>query len=83
MLPLGFETVTELVTLTPPDLKVTVGVAMAFEEVKLKVTVSPTLALEVLELFEAIDTGLSVGVVFWKVTDVASVVEVTFVPAVP
>lgn len=39
----------------------TVGVEIGSEEVKLKVTVSAVLALAVLELLEAIETGLKVG----------------------
>lgn len=82
-LPEGLDIVGEFVTTTVPDLNTTVGVEIVFDEVKLNVTVSPTLALAGLELLEAIVTGLNVGVVFWKVTDVASVVDVTAVPAVP
>ena len=44
---------TEPATAAPPDLKVTVGVEIGSEAVKLKVTVSPVFALAVLELFEA------------------------------
>ena len=44
LLPDGLEIVGVAVTLTPPDLKVTVGVLIVVDDVKLKVTVSPTLA---------------------------------------
>ena len=44
LLPDGLDITGVAVTVTPPDLKVTVGVVMATLDVKLNVTVSPTLA---------------------------------------
>lgn len=61
LLPEGLLYVTEPLTALPPDLKVTVGVEIASEAVKLKVTVSPVFALAVLELLDAMVTALKVG----------------------
>ena len=55
---------TELsVTATPPDLKVTTGVSMVSEAVKVRVTLSPALAIVLLVLSEAIPTPLSDGAI--------------------
>ena len=48
---------------SPPDWKVTVGVAIVSFAVNVNVTISPTLAKVVVELFDAILTLLNVGAV--------------------
>ena len=62
MFPVVFVYVTEVsVIAAPPDLNVTLGVDIASLAVSVRVTTSPIFATEVIELFEAILTGLSVG----------------------
>ena len=52
------------VIVAPPELKVTTGVAIVSEAVKVRVTTSPAIARVDVELFEAMLTELSVGAVF-------------------
>jgi len=83
LLPEGLAIVVEPETETPPVLKVTVGDWIVSDEVKETVTVLPGKAWVGSVLFEAMVTVVRVGEVLSKVTDVASVVAVTFVPALP
>ena len=69
------------VIVAPPELKVTTGVAIVSEAVKVRVTTSSALAKVVVELLEAMLTELSVGAVVSAAVNVALEAEIALFAA--